>query len=255
MNAKRPMRWISLAVLVLFALAQATPALAASDTINLKFINKTGVDLVVTMLGPARYIWDVPAGAVHYRVKEGTYTYQYEAFGVRRSGTIEVNKDNDELKLERLTGFLEVTNPTGDYVHMHLNGAKLYVFDLKPGLNKLEVLIGDYRYEYWSCEYSLNGQVEVKAVGTKNIKVKGCTTEVNNKTHAKIVFDNKTRLPIRIHLMGPAHYSFTVEPGRHKFDVVEGQYHYDAAGCRGGWVTGNVNIIEQLFWDWECSDF
>jgi hypothetical protein len=166
MNAVKRIALVMIAA-VLLAVA-AAPALAAEDASTLTIQNKTGSNVSLILRGPTDLDLDIVRLTTKVRLDWGTYSYRYEACGLRRNGTFTIGYGGATLILKKCekapNGSIIIDNRIGQtFVLILLNSEKRYVLTIKPGDNRVSVLAGRYQYSAYVCGSIQSGEKSIKS--------------------------------------------------------------------------------------------
>ena len=242
----------TLFTLLFFTMGSPLSARAAEDpnTVLLKIDNKTGQAVYLNLKGPKSYYQTVAPGITKLDIEKGKYSYTYYACGGYQKGTIEVKKTNTKLILPSCapsksgksgTVKFKVNNKTGQAVYLNLEGPMNYYLSLGPGVTRLEVEKGKYKYTYYACEGYQNGSNEVKKANT-TLTLPSCGANTSGKFKTvRIRIDNKTSAAVYLNLKGPTNYYHSLAPGVTKLDVEKGKYSYTYYAC-GAYQNGKIEV-------------
>ena len=135
-----------------------------------------------------------------------------------------------------------VQNKSGLEIRINLSGPTNVWATLPLGRTSLELSAGVHRYSYWACSQTITGTFIVKKKGD-TLKLEKCTSASagTNSSHVQVNFQNKTGEALRIQLIGPQTFWFTLASGKTSQDLPLGTYRYSYSYC-GETVTGTFNI-------------
>jgi hypothetical protein len=150
---------------------------AAKDTVQVQFQNKTGDQVSISLSGPGTYRLSLGAGKTKADIVPGKYSYTYQACGQSNKGTFNARKSGDTLVLPKCGGDkgsggggdvkVTIKNYTGGGITIYLSGPQSYTFNFPSGTSKMTVVPGKYSYTVYGCGTSMSG--------TKNFKGGGLT--------------------------------------------------------------------------------
>jgi hypothetical protein len=236
------------------------PAAVATPS-RLEIANKSGASVYLTMKGPQTLYLTVSPGTTKVELLKGTYQYSYWACGVQETGTVVVKASGKLLipqcgsaggskKLPQLV----VVNKNKTTVTVYIYGPTYHTVVAKPGKTKLPVSEGTYQYSFnTDCGGYQSGSIQVKKSGAQLI-IPACKTDKAGKGDktVKVTIVNETSGTLTLILSGPANYTFYLQPGKTKIDVLQGKYEYSAYGCSDS-EFGSVRLRSGFKWYWYCS--
>ena len=136
---------------------------------------------------------------------------------------------------------LVFNNKTAEQVLINLTGPATYNFSLPPGKSNQQVLPGKYHYSYTACTEQKSGNFTVKKNGD-TLTLAACPKKPPTPPATyKLVLNNKTGQVVTVTLIGPATYTFTLQPGKTSQDVKPGKYRYSYEACEGK-KSGTVEV-------------
>lgn len=157
----------TVAIVAMLLLATSiVPAFAASE-VGLDIRNLTQSTVQLTLNGPTDLKVTITRVYTTVRVEPGTYTYRYEACGLRNTGTFHVGNSGGNLLLKKCekarNGVVVIQNLTGKSFLLRLNGPARYALTLQPGDNKVTLVAGRYEYIATVCGQTFRGERAVKS--------------------------------------------------------------------------------------------
>jgi hypothetical protein len=156
---------------MLLLATSVVPAFAASEVgLDIRNLTQSTVQLILN--GPTDLKLTITRTYTTVRVEPGTYTYRYEACGLRNTGTFRVGNSGGSLLLKKCekdrNGVIVIQNLTGSSFLLRLNGPARYALTIKPGDNKLTLAAGRYEYIASVCKETRTGERAVKS-GSKSV--------------------------------------------------------------------------------------
>lgn len=151
---------------------------------------------------------------------------------------------------------VQFQNKTGSPVRITLTGPATVSINLGTGKTKSELAPGTYKYSYEACDKTNTGTFKVRSNGDTLTLPKCTSTASGSSKTVTISIRNDTGQVLRIVLVGPRTYTFTVSSGQNgKFTMEAGKYSYTVSGYGCGGYSedkGTVNIKKDFKWHWFC---
>lgn len=256
---KKTFSMLFVLVAVLFANVQPVVAAASYD---LNIHNNTEEDVKISLTGPKNYGFTLEPGKYAKTVVEGTYKYTYTACGVKSSGEIKVNDNDQWLIIDPCGAAAEfakfnVDSHLGQAITLALEGPKSYSLAIELGTNKfISLQTGFYAYSYDACGTTISGTLRIAKNGTSQFTVYGCEQLGNHLTEtdtstlvgipSNLRIGSHYAFPIRVTLIGPGttRYSFELVTGLNRLNVVPATYTYSYTAY-GQYRTGNFTVTEK----------
>ena len=240
--------------------AKASTTAAAEPTI-LDIVNKIGANVYLALKGPQILNLTVLPGKTRVELLKGSYEYSYWACGVQKSGTVVVKAKGTLLipicgaaggtkNLPQLV----IVNKDKTSVTVYISGPTYQMVVAKPGKTKVPISEGEYSFSFSTdCGGYQSGSIQVKKSGAQLI-IPSCKADKTSKGDkaAKVTIVNDTGSILTLILSGPAYYTFYLQPGKTKIDVLQGKYDYSAYGCSDS-EYGSIRLRSGFKWYWYCS--
>lgn len=126
---------------------------------------------------------------------------------------------------------LKVNNKTSAAINLILQGSKYYSLSIPVGNSKHEIQPGKYEWSFTLSGVTSKGKINIS--GNDNIlrlyKITHTVKVVNKAGDVRIVFT------------GPKNYTFTLNNGTNKVELVKGKYSYTYTAC-GETQTGKLDV-------------
>jgi hypothetical protein len=206
-----------------------------SQAVKARINNKTGVPVALRLEGPQTKTISVLPGKTKFDIWKGSYNYSFSAYGLFKSGTVELLSNSAELVLEKLTTNLKIDNKSGAQVRLSLSGPRSYNLALPTGKTKVEVLKGEYSYSYLDHGVSESGEIPIQGEQAN-------LTLPNQIAALKI--DNKSGSDVMVSLQGNIPYALSAASGVSKHEIRRGTYKYKYYTC-GEWQSGEVLVNQK----------
>jgi hypothetical protein len=239
---------------------KASPAAAATPS-KVEIANKSGANVYLILKGPQTLYLTVSPGTTKIELLKGTYQYSYWVCGMQETGTVVVKASGKLLipqcgsaggskKLPQLV----IVNKNKAPVTVYIYGPSYHTVVAKSGKTKLPVSEGTYQYSFSTdCGGYQSGSIQVKKSGGQLV-IPACKTDkaAKGEKAAKVTIVNDTGSTLTLILSGPAYYTFYLQPGKTKIDVIQGKYEYSAYGCSDS-ESGSIRLRSGFKWYWYCS--
>ncbi len=155
-----------------------------------KFVinNHMGEDVSVELLyGYEEYVFDIEVGKNKVNVFSGNYVYNYDGCGTDISGDVFIKKSGTSSIIlhscewftdpARIYGPLNPTkykliNHASFPVILTLIGPENYLVTVNPGVNRVKLVSGNYRYSYFLDYHIISGSMYVPVNGTGGLTLK-----------------------------------------------------------------------------------
>lgn len=242
---------VSSLLVIALSLGIVQPAFAA--TVDLNVHNNTEETVKIVLTGPKNYSFDVGPGKIVKTVDEGTYKYSYGACAEKFSGEITVTDDLQWLVIEpcgALALYAKfVVDSHLDAVTLKLVGPSSYDLAATLGSNKyMSIQVGDYAYSYDACGGTYTGTLHVPKNGTGRITLYSCEqadfrNAAIDDSPSNLRIGSHYAFPVRLSLFGAVNYSFEIQPGLNRLNILRGQYSYSYVAY-GQTRTGSINVTE-----------
>jgi hypothetical protein len=184
------------------------------------------------------------------------------ACGVERKGSFNVKTSGSTFVLDKCpkgpatlpdTFRLVIDNKTGESFDLQLRGPLIYNFEIKPGINNVDVKPGQYSFRYFACERQGGGYINVKQDGTSKT-LRKCPRRVNSRSGiVSVKIKNKTGGTLFMTLVGEETYNFTLPDGTSWIKVEAGRYAYTIFGCGGQAIKGYRRLGPRMEWGFQCT--
>lgn len=247
-------KFILIAVLIALVVATGafTSVMAADDDNTLSVVNKTNRDIQVELYsrGDIAYgvhdtddpgiikIFIVPAGGSNDVLldKDEVYWYKYGVCGDVHDGQIDMENDVKIVinPCDRQPTTLEVRNHTGNTITLRLIGSEEKEYDIKPGLNRINVNSGETIYSYDACDpvQDFSGEIDILATGRSDLLMRSCEYYLSlvfeygaaNVVSFRII--NYASFPVILSVIGPMNDLIELSPGENRVTLVVGSYAY-----------------------------
>jgi hypothetical protein len=249
--------WFSLLMALMLTVTVIAPTSAAEKKWDLNIHNDTEESVKVILTGPEDYSFTLDEGKWLKTVVEGTYKYSYGACGEKFEGEIKVEDDETWLVIEPCDAIpsfekFVVDSHLGEALTLQLVGPQTYDLAISLGTNKfISLQTGWYTFKYTACGGELSGAIQITKNGKARLTLYSCevvalhplglvapaTIPTNLRIGSHYAF------PVRLTLSGPTSYSFGVEPGLNRFNVVDGTYSYTYTAY-GQYFSGTFTVGE-----------
>jgi hypothetical protein len=143
------------------ALASDTPATA--QTAKLVITNKTPKSVTINLSGPRNQSIVAPPGKTSLQLAPGKYEYSYTVCGADKKGKLNLTKSGKlNITACQMTN-VKFHNVSDGTMYLTLNGPMTYNLTLPPGVTKVRIVKGSYRYSLTGCGGSpTNGTIVIK---------------------------------------------------------------------------------------------
>ena len=211
--------------------------------------SRSNKDVVVTLLGQETYQFTVPAfSKSEIVVLKGPYQLSYYECGLVNVSTIRIKKDT-EFTIKNCTEppgpdavdanakLLLIHNDTFQSFTMFLHGLDNnadYDVEVKPGINRVYVLKGNYYFSFFACSSLHYGTFNVNNRGAE-MDIGSCGSQLNGQpvtnSLAQFKVKNNTGDNLIVQLNGQVDYLFVITNGGDVLTAEKGFYQYTLWAC------------------------
>jgi hypothetical protein len=137
---------------------------ATGGTARLTVNNQTGAVMPKLVLngGKTYTFYNVPQGKSQYDVLKGSYKFEYQACGAKKSKKVNIQSNTKFSTVKCAVSKIQMNNQTGSNMYLTLTGPSTYRLTIPPGNSPITVLKGSYQYTMQTSCGTDSGTINLK---------------------------------------------------------------------------------------------